>query len=85
MKISFRGLLAVAEAENVEESVMLLRIAKGNAGGGTRRVHKKHRKHNFKKICDYKYTDGSICGKECKGLKGLGVHKATHNRELLSF
>jgi len=79
MKISFKGTLAVVQAENVEETVTLIRLATG--GGQKPKEGKKtntHKKHLFKKTCDWVFPDGSVCGRKFKGTIGLAIHKQYH-------
>lgn len=65
MKIKITNGRVIAEAENMNDIQVLLGMGKGK--------HKKHRKHNFKKVCE-------VCGKVCRGKKGLGIHMAKRHK-----
>lgn len=70
MKFTFKGQFVVAEAESVSENITLMSIGEKK----DKIVHRKHKKHNFTKVCD-------VCGRSCKGLRGLMVHKALSHRK----
>lgn len=58
-------IIAIVQALNASTS--------GSPTGSASRKHRKHKRHLHEKICDR-------CGKSCKGLQGLGTHKAKCNK-----
>ncbi len=62
-----KGLVSVT-AENIEESIALLRVTvKTETTQEPKRKNKKHEKHMYIKKCEF-------CGEEFKGRLGLAVH-----------
>ena len=72
MKLYFKNYLLVVEAENITETVELFdKVARKDVRTEVKEKRvKPHKKHQFKKSCD-------VCGKMCKGIQGVGIHKAT--------
>ena len=79
MKYEFNGKFIVAEAENANDNLELLATIKTKEQiVGEVKKRKKHKKHAFTKICPK-------CGRECKGLMGLGIHMSKHKKDLLDY
>jgi hypothetical protein len=74
MKIEVRGNEVIVTSETRKEAYRLIDLVL--VRGEDVKPHKPHKKHNHRKECD-------ICGKSFKGLQGLGIHKAKHNRDLI--
>lgn len=64
MKLFSKDGIVTVQAETIEDVKTLFAL-----GESTGRKHKPHKKHAFMKECPG-------CGKQCKGLRGLGIHRA---------
>lgn len=72
MKYTVTGnyMVATAESKADNEKIVSMMTPESTI------THRKHKKHAFSKTC-------AVCGRVCKGLRGLGVHSAYHKREML--
>ena len=88
MKIELRGNRISAHSESIQDNVTLMEVFERSGTKNTTilapinntpiSVHiptkQKHSKHLFKKVC-------SVCGRECKGRAGLGIHMRKSHKE----
>ena len=69
MKIIFKDGSVCAIAQSLEDITTLTSLA--------RTPIRKHKRHQHTKVCD-------LCGRKCKGLNGLGIHKAKCRKDILT-
>jgi hypothetical protein len=68
MKINTTGGVVTLTSETKEEAITLFSYGLEQGNAPEKRVHKKHKRHVFKKECD-------VCGFMAKAGPGLASHK----------